>query len=260
MHSMQCKVKAISTSNSCCCMLSRYCSKLTFALTTKMETTKEARLCAGCRKTVSRIEFSKTQLRKGNGAKCKACCTGGNRRNDHPSQQQQQQSTEPTPIVLNPRPQRAVPGFDGLTVCRDWPQTKNGRPPNAQSLIFNPLLACALGRPIDGHCTQEQLDLAIQWWSLALPAWPKWVESLQGVLNNNNDFRERLFRTSKGRPNALIPKTKGRGTVPHFNGRLQEQILEQAPTTALEVYACVTCLYSAAALDKDEQINNCCGE
>ena len=55
-------------------------------------------------------------------------------------------------------------------------------------------------------------------------------------------------------PNALIPKTKGRGTVPHFNGRVQEEILEGAPATAVEIYACVTCLYSAAAMDETEGI------
>ena len=77
------------------------------------------------------------------------------------------------------------------------------------------------------------------------------MEALRIVLATE-DLRERLFRTAKGRPNALIPKTKGRGTAPHFNGRLQEEILELAPTTALEVYASVTCLYSAAALDETE--------
>ena len=216
-----------------------------------MDEVKGTRWCAGCRKQVNRSEFSKNQLKKGNGAKCKQCVGGSSNTSDRPSTSIQEQSTEPTPVILSPRPQRAVPGFDGLTVCRDWPQTKNGRPPNAQSLIFNPLLACSLGQPIDGHCTEQQLNLAVQWWSLALPSWPQWMEALRIVLATE-DLRERLFRTAKGRPNALIPKTKGRGTAPHFNGRLQEEILELAPTTALEVYASVTCLYSAAALDETE--------
>ena len=80
------------------------------------------------------------------------------------------------------------------------------------------------------------------------------MESLHQVLANNENLRNRLFQTAKGRPNALIPKTKGRGTVPHFNGRVQEEILEGAPATAVEIYACVTCLYSAAAMDETEGI------
>ena len=216
------------------------------------ETTNGTRWCAGCQKEVANSLFSKNQRRKGSNARCTKCV--GAQSNNHctrlrPGQNQQRE--EPTPVQLSPRPQRAVPGFDGLTVCRDWSRTKNGKMPNTQSLIFSPLLACSLGQPIDGHCTQQQLNLAVQWWSLALPSWPQWMNSLHNVLADEN-LRSRLLQSAKGRPNHLIPKTKGRGTVPHFNGKLQEEILEKVPATALEVYACVTCLYSVATLDETE--------
>jgi hypothetical protein len=38
------------------------------------------------------------------------------------------------------------------------------------------------------------------------------------------------------------------GDVPHFKGRAQNDALELSPMTAVEVYACITCLYSLAEL------------
>ena len=89
-----------------------------------------------------------------------------------------QQPAPPSPPSLDPRPQMNVLGFEGLTCCTDWPQLKKGEPPNAQSAIFNPLIACALGS-IEDHCTAEQLQFAQQWWAAALPAWPRWVAQLR---------------------------------------------------------------------------------
>ena len=40
-----------------------------------------------------------------------------------------------------------------------------------------PLLAMVHG-PIDGFCTEKQLGAAFKWWSLALPAFPSWVERM----------------------------------------------------------------------------------
>lgn len=76
-----------------------------------------------------------------------------------------------------------------------------------------------------------------------MPAWPRWVSELQ--VAGINDHREALIRQAKGQPNALIFKAKGRGSVPHFNGRMQNAMLELAPMVAVEVYACVTVMYSA---------------
>merc|ERR1712217_789854 len=154
---------------------------------------------------------------------------------------------EVTEVTLVERPQREVPGFDGsLTCCSDWPQTKKGNVPGAQSAIFNPLLACVIG-PIEGHCTVEQLEFANAWWTAALPAWPRWVSLLRsaGVC----DRRDALLRGHKGQPNPLIYKANGHGTVPHFNGKAQNEILELEPAVAVEVYACVACMYSTKALE-----------
>lgn len=109
-----------------------------------------------------------------------------------------------------------------------------------------PLLACVLG-PIEGHATAEELGLAEAWWAEALPAWRRWVAELReaGVPAQ----RARLLASSKGNPTPLIPRSRGQGTAPHFRGREQGDALEMAPAVAVEVYACVTCLYSAAALD-----------
>jgi hypothetical protein len=129
-----------------------------------------------------------------------------------------QLNQKPSPLSLDPRPQKAIPGFEelGLTCCADWPRTKRGTPPNAQSAVFNPLLACVLG-PFDGYCTAEQLAFAGDWWALALPAWPRWVASLRA--SGAGGRRDALLQRAKGHPNPLVPRAKGRGSVPHFNGR-----------------------------------------
>ncbi len=161
-----------------------------------------------------------------------------------------------TPLLCDPRPQRDVPGFEGaLTCCSDWPQKKKGVPPNAQSTIFNPLIACVIG-PIEGYYTAEQLAFAFEWWTAALPAWPRWVQSLReaGAMS----WRDRLIKYAKGNPNPLIHKAKkgdNVGSIPHFKGKMQGDVLELAPMIAVEVYACVACLYSTAALDNTEAIN-----
>jgi hypothetical protein len=114
-------------------------------------------------------------------------------------------------LNMDPRPQRAVPGFEycSLTCCKDWKQTKRGEPPSAQSAVFNPLIACCLG-PIENHSTQQQLDVCNQWWSNVLPAWPRWVQSLQEA--GIQKMKNKLINRAKGRPNPLIHRAKGHGT------------------------------------------------
>jgi len=149
---------------------------------------------------------------------------------------------------MSSRPQRMVPGFEHLTVAADWPQTKKGQPPSAQSAIFNPLLACVLG-PIEGFYSEDELSIAQAWWSNVMPAWPRWVDELRvaGVPGQ----LEHLMRNVKGQPNPLIYKHKGWGStnlnpsVPHFGGRAQNTVLEMAPMVEVELFACVTVLYSA---------------
>ena len=220
------------------------------------------RPCIACNLEKERSDFSKTQWRKASRARCKACTKnqlstniadsrGDSSKGSSKRGEGCDSSSSPTPLTLETRPLRDVPGFEGnLTVCRDWPQTKNGKPPSAQSLIFNPLIACVIG-PIEGHSTKEQIEHAIQWWSLALPAWPCWIQELKGA--GVPSLRSHLLSNAKGKPNALIPKTKGRGTVPHFPGKMQEQALEMAPTVAIEVDACIACLYAAAVLDESDK-------
>lgn len=208
--------------------------------------------CANCDQTKVAASFSSTQLRKGPGvSRCSDCvCSpgrsgprGGGKVGRPP---ETKFAGPPTPVNVAPRPQRPVPGFDhapDVAVCTDWPRTKSGRPPGAQSAIFMPLIACALG-PIEGYCTSEHLDLAARWWTLVLQAWPRWVGDLKksGVLERKDE----LLQNTKGRPIPLIPKTKGRGTVPHFRGNLQTRLLEEAGggMLSIELYACVASLYS----------------
>jgi hypothetical protein len=109
-----------------------------------------------------------------------------------------------------------------------------------------PLLACALG-PIEGYASSAELAVAEAWWAEALPAWPRWVTELQSA--GIQEHRTRLLATVKGHPTPLIPRTKRRGCAPHIRGRDQVEALELAPAVAIEVYACVTCLYTAAAMD-----------
>ena len=211
--------------------------------------------CSLCLTKFGRSEFTKTQWKKPpKKKKCKACTaklsTGSNERKGStivPTTK----VTKITNINMNQRPQRNVPGFEGnLTCCTDWPQTKRGEPPNAQSAVFNPLLACCFG-PIEGYSTQEQIDTAFSWWSAALPSWPRWVKTLKeaGVVNR----KDKLLQRAKGRPNPLIHKAKGHGTVPHIKGRDQSAALELDAMVSIEVYACVTCMYSTAALDAMEE-------
>ena len=227
-------------------------------------TKHKLRVCVQCGLKSGCDAFSRTQWKKESTARCKACVEAGAAPSKERSDAAAHSSNQNdgighgdevlTALVLEPRPQRAVPGLEGLTVCTDWPQTRNGKPPNAQSLIYNPLLACVFG-PMEGYCMQEQIEIALIWWTLALPSWPRWTEQLRltpGVL----EFRDRLRSTAKGQPNALIPKTRGRGKVPHFTGKLQVEILEMVPTVALEVYACVACLYSTAAYERQIAFEN----
>ena len=81
-----------------------------------------------------------------------------------------------------------------------------------------------------------------------LPAWPRWVETLRnaGICTQ----KSKLLQRTKGKPNPLIHKAKGHGTVPHFRGTDQIQALELDMMCSIEIYACVQCLYSSVALDK----------
>ena len=222
------------------------------------------RTCAECSKSVPGSGFSKTQWKKGSAARCSACCAAASRggggamadrhaKGSSRGKPPQQYTGAPTEVSTAARPQRAVPGFEhapDVTYAADWPQTKSGRgPPGAQSAIFMPLLGCALG-PIEGHCTAEQLQLAERWWAAALPAWPRWIAELRASGVAEGARREQLLRTAKGSPNPLIPKSKGRGRVPHFQGKVQNRVLEEAGggMLSIELYACVTCLYSQGAI------------
>jgi len=99
---------------------------------------------------------------------------------------------------------------------------------------------------IEGHCTAAQLEVAGRWWALFLPAWPHWVSLLRAAGVGN--MRAALLRTAKGSPTPLVFKAHGAGTVPHFHGQAQNRTLERDPAVAVEVYACVTCLWQAAAV------------
>ena len=149
------------------------------------------------------------------------------------------------------RPQMDIPGFEGrLTCCTDWPQTKRGEPPNAQSLVFSPLLACVLGSSdIEDFCTSSQLEQASRWWTEALPAWPSWVRRLRGVVSV--EMREKMLRNIKGRPTYLIPKKKDSGRAPHFKGKIQREALEMDAMVSIEVDACVMCMYTQAKQKED---------
>ena len=178
---------------------------------------EEQRKCSECGKEAPRESYSKNQWKKGQIAKCKVCV--GSQEDPKPAVRlsKSRPQTAPTPtqvitaISLDPRPQKMIEGFENLSCCTDWPKTKSGRHPGAQSAIYSPLLACALG-PVEGHCTEEQIAVAMQWWTAALPAWPRWVTELQKAGVNEPAYRERLLNSVKGQPNPLIYKAKGRGT------------------------------------------------
>ena len=63
-------------------------------------------------------------------------------------------------------------------------------------------------------------------------------------------LKNKMLSRAKGRPNPLIHKSRGHGTVPHFRGRDQSEALELDGMVAIEVYQCVATMYSTAALDK----------
>ena len=169
--------------------------------------------CSLCEQDLERSQFSKTQWKKGDQRKCTSCVGSG--APNCPSSAQAPSNKPPvvTEISLEARPQKAVPGLEGLTVCTDWPKTKTGQPPGAQSAIFNPLLASVMGRPLAQHCTAEQLQVAEMWWTAALPAWPRWVHELrQAQVLQSPEDQQRLIDSAKGQPNPLIFRAKGRGT------------------------------------------------
>ena len=236
----------------------------------------EQRECIQCSKEYPNCSFSKSQWKKGPGKGRCLTCVGGNNGADNKGKtsfltkiQQQskpkkkvamltlspssiatvkpREANDSATLVIQPRPQMTVPGFPHLTVCTDWPHAKRGEPPAKQTAIFMPLLACVIG-PVEGHCTANELETAMQWWAEALPAWPRWVEALKkaGVPK----MRKRLLESARGQPTRLVPKVKGsHGTVPHCWGKLQSQALERNPEVAVEVYASVACLYARGHLN-----------
>ena len=211
------------------------------------KTTATLHVCTMCHLNLPRSEYSKTQWKKKQ-KKCSICAKKRNTNNTTNTSPTSKETKAKTPVLLTERPQRSIPGFEGLlTCCTDFPQTKRGQPPNAQSAVFNPLIACCLG-PLEGYSTQTQLDFAFAWWSKVLPAWPRWVETLRnaGICTQ----KSKLLQRAKGKPNPLIHKAKGHGTVPHFRGTDQIQALELDMMCSIEIYACVQCLYSSVALDK----------
>ena len=211
------------------------------------------RSCCLCNVAQPRAAFSKRQWKRKHNdgtvaSKCKTCCGDagsavGTTNDVSASARAKRKGTNAvTETVTIPiRPQISVPAFDGLTCCSDWPKTKNGKVPNAQSTVFVPLIACAIG-PIGGYCTAKQLEVAMRWWTAALPAWPQWVQELRN--NAALDQRSRLIQRAKGTPNSLIPKKKRVGKVPHFKGTDQVAFLESVPLVAAQVDACIMCMYS----------------
>jgi hypothetical protein len=120
-------------------------------------------------------------------------------------------------------------------VCRDWPPTKKGRVPGTQSNVFVPLVACVIG-PVEDFYTAAELETAMAWWTLALPAWPRWVESLRRA--GLHERREMLLKSAKGQATPLIFRARGHGKVPHIKGKEQSAAIELDMQVALEVYAC----------------------
>ena len=222
------------------------------------------RVCIICRQSKKRNEYSSTQWKKVNaGSKCKSCIMSNqsNRNNlkssSTNSNSNKNNNDNPTtkPLIVKPRPQMPVPGFEEtLTCCTDWPQTKKGEPPSAQSLVFMPLFAIIHG-PLPNYCNELQLSNALNWWTAALPAFPSWIDRLiqAGVK------RELLKIVSKkqdlkGRPNALIPKIKGggHGSFPHIKGKVQTRLLEMDIMVSIEIYQAVACMYSQKKLSAEE--------
>jgi hypothetical protein len=216
----------------------------------------EEHVCIACHLSFPRSEYSKNQWSKVESGKCAKCINTSLPPIANKSRSSEEtQTTTKKPLITQSivnikivdRDQCDIPGFDGLTCCKDWPQLKKGEPPLTNSSVFNPLIACALG-PIPGHSTKNQIEFATEWWSKALPAWPRWVKELQEAgLGKKKDA---LLSRSKGNPNLLIPKGRGYGTVPHFRGKDQVDSLELVPMVSIEVYACITCMYSQAALER----------
>ena len=222
------------------------------------------RVCIICRQSKKRNEYSSTQWKKGNaGSKCKSCIMSNqsNKNNlksssTNSNSNNKNNNDNPTtkPLIVKRRPQMPVPGFEEtLTCCTDWPQTKKGEPPSAQSLVFMPLFAIIHG-PLPNYCNELQLSNALNWWSAALPAFPSWIDRLiqAGVK------RELLKIVSKkqdlkGRPNALIPKIKGggHGSFPHIKGKVQTRLLEMDIMVSIEIYQAVACMYSQKKLSEE---------
>jgi hypothetical protein len=71
--------------------------------------------------------------------------------------------------------------------------------------------------------------------------------------NNNTDKKAPTVvvtpKTINSNANNLIFKQSKEiyGEVPHFKGTAQNAALELCPMVAIEVYACVTCLYSRSS-------------
>ena len=222
------------------------------------------RVCIICRQSKKRNEYSSTQWKKGNaGSKCKSCIMSNqsNKNNlksssTNSNSNNKNNNDNPTtkPLIVKRRPQMPVPGFEEtLTCCTDWPQTKKGEPPSAQSLVFMPLFAIIHG-PLPNYCNELQLSNALNWWTAALPAFPSWIDRLiqAGVK------RELLKIVSKkqdlkGRPNALIPKIKGggHGSFPHIKGKVQTRLLEMDIMVSIEIYQAVACMYSQKKLSEE---------
>ena len=226
----------------------------------------QLRKCSVCGLAKSRSQYSATQWKKKSKflSKCKACLNKNSRdglvhQNGHKKNLlskatdfvHSQSESVPEDFVFAQRPQMPVPGFDSLTCCTDWPQTKRGEAPQALSLVFMPLLAIIYG-PLDGYCNEVQISNALRWWSAALPAFPSWVERLLKA-GAKEKLRDVLGQKNKlGRPNTLIPKLSGNahGTFPHIKGKIQNRILEMDVMVSIEIYQAVACMYSQKKFSK----------
>ena len=140
-----------------------------------------------------------------------------------------------------------IEGFEGLLVCSDWTENKKS---GAQSLIFCPLLCCAIGQEWPGLCTMSQLEYAVKWWTAIFPSYPNWIEKLReaGIVKACANL------PAKGNT-VLIPKLPQAGKAPHFKGKQQNDILELDMQVAIEVYASIANLYKNQPEEPKKEFN-----
>ena len=69
------------------------------------------------------------------------------------------------------------------------------------------------------------------------------MRNLVAAESNNKKKKKR-----PANPNPLIFRSKGHGMVPHLKGKIQTDMIESDGMVAIELYACVACMYSRRAV------------